>query len=137
MRGTNAYFNNFKQWGVGWTQLRTLKFKKGWTAWGWRPFFLLYATTYLASVVLGFGIAPLSRVLWEYGSMLISPTGKRYSAGPSYDPVLGKNERWEYPRTRKLMLLVDRFFVLVFRQKPGHCRDCGHRIFKSVNVWRE
>lgn len=60
-----AYLRNLGLWLTGWGKLGTLAYQPGWTAWGWKPFWVLYATTYLGGVLLGFGVVSLSRAWYE------------------------------------------------------------------------
>jgi len=59
---TSIYFANWRIWWRGWGKLRTVHFKPGWTAWGWKPFWMVYGSTMLLGVLLGFGVVSISRV---------------------------------------------------------------------------
>lgn len=62
------YARNLWLWLTGWSKLDTLEFKDGWTAWGWKPFWFPYATTYLLGCLAGYGVVSLSRAWYERGS---------------------------------------------------------------------
>lgn len=69
------YARNLWLWLTGWSKLDTLEFKDGWTAWGWKPFWFPYATTYLLGCLAGYGVVSLSRAWYERSECFRGPMG--------------------------------------------------------------
>lgn len=110
---TRLYFRNLRQWAVGWRHLDELLYKSGWGPWSFAP---LYATTYLAGTLAGYGVVSLSRA-WADRSRFIVVAGWG-------DPL-----QYKHPFARFMTRLLNWIF-------PGsqHGILAGPRLWGSVNL---
>lgn len=118
------YGLNLWLWLTGWRRLKEIQYKQGWSACGWKPFWFVYGTTYLAGTLAGYGVVSLSRAWYD-----------RSLIGGGVESWVDEHNRYRmrgiprHPFAGFMTRLLDWAF-------PGsaHGRHTGPRLWGSVNL---
>jgi hypothetical protein len=113
-----VYLRNIALWVKGWGRLHTIPYKDGWSAWGWKPFWVVYLLDYSIATLLGMGCVSLSRWWYDRSRILKGP-----DAGD-------RHLEFKHPFSRFMTRALDWAF-------PGskHGRHTGPRLWGSVDLW--